>query len=545
MQNRQNSYNKILSEVLNLLMTVMCISTGFIFEAFAEKRAITTENKAKVIGHWNVVPHQTVSGEFQVGVVAFHMNGVARVALSVAGNYREPFEVTDVRYNPRTGTYEYWAPLNKIVGDKTGNVEINASIYPKGDGVVRSLKSLNLVISKNGVPSKTIWVSSSGSDEKGNGSKSMPFRQPAQALQYYQKQYGDAGDLKIMMGSGEYTWGPRVFAAVQTSNQWVTIQGAPEVLKENIVFVDSKGSGFGVRLLHIKNMTIKGLFLSPGKKNSKLWIENSIVTGLGAESGKVPYYSSNWSEIFLTNSLIQKFRDGAVGATLVRNVQVKDIGSDAFSGSRLVINSEVDGIDRGAQNYHPDVFQIYCGGKEKENYILYGVRAVNANAQGIFTGGCETLNNVAIVNVLIAKPFHKNPDKPYFSQWTTNGNHIIISGLSLLNSAFIWRAESVQNAILRESLLYSFATYPMKGKAKPSLKTNLIQDLHIIKHKVSDILHSQNRITYGLVDSSNVRELQYHPLKKPILTYRVENPFSKIDVYGNLRGSPSSIGAVE
>ena len=34
---------------------------------------------AKSIARWDVVPYQTFSNEFHIGVVAFHMNGIDRV----------------------------------------------------------------------------------------------------------------------------------------------------------------------------------------------------------------------------------------------------------------------------------------------------------------------------------------------------------------------------------------------------------------------------------------------------------------------------------
>jgi hypothetical protein len=70
------------------------------------------------IANWDVVPYQTFSGQFNVGVAAFQMNGIKEVDFSVNGGAWT--KVTQMTLNPQTanqtgvgdanaGVVEYWA----------------------------------------------------------------------------------------------------------------------------------------------------------------------------------------------------------------------------------------------------------------------------------------------------------------------------------------------------------------------------------------------------------------------------------------------------
>ncbi|MCH8316356.1 MAG: hypothetical protein IIA64_10320 [Planctomycetes bacterium] len=59
---------------------------------------------AKVIAHWDVVPYQTFNGDFEIGVVAFHINGIDRVEFSAEGGSWTP--VSEMTLNSRTNVWE-------------------------------------------------------------------------------------------------------------------------------------------------------------------------------------------------------------------------------------------------------------------------------------------------------------------------------------------------------------------------------------------------------------------------------------------------------
>ncbi|MCH7579567.1 MAG: hypothetical protein IIB22_04935, partial [Chloroflexi bacterium] len=91
---------------------------------------------AKVIAHWDVVPYQTFNGDFEIGVVAFHINGIDRVEFSAEGGSWTP--VSEMTLNSRTNVWEYWAVLNAEAFDD-GPVEVRAIAYPKDAGEPRLL----------------------------------------------------------------------------------------------------------------------------------------------------------------------------------------------------------------------------------------------------------------------------------------------------------------------------------------------------------------------------------------------------------------------
>src|SRR6185436_2472821 len=61
---------------------------------------------AKAIARWDVVPYQTFDTTLNIGVVAFHINDIAKVAFSVNGG---PWtDVSQMTLNPETNVVEYW-----------------------------------------------------------------------------------------------------------------------------------------------------------------------------------------------------------------------------------------------------------------------------------------------------------------------------------------------------------------------------------------------------------------------------------------------------
>lgn len=93
---------------------------------------------AKAMARWDVVPYQTFDGDFNVGVVAFHINYIDRVEFSVNGGPWLP--VYTMSMNSQINVVEYWATLR--ASDFTdGPLELRAVAYPKV-GIPRVLDSL-------------------------------------------------------------------------------------------------------------------------------------------------------------------------------------------------------------------------------------------------------------------------------------------------------------------------------------------------------------------------------------------------------------------
>jgi len=161
---------------------------------------------AKAIARWNVTPYQTVDEPFEVGVVAFHINGIDRVEFSLSGG---PWvEASEMAFNPRTGTSEYWVTLDPSRAPD-GFHEVRARVIPAGAGTPRLLAgphdmsdddvrirgehSMFLTTNANGTYNAPVrWVSNTGSDAEGDGTRSNPFETIAQAAADLQDSYGRA-----------------------------------------------------------------------------------------------------------------------------------------------------------------------------------------------------------------------------------------------------------------------------------------------------------------------------------------------------------------
>src|SRR5690606_33897979 len=127
---------------------------------------------------------------FQIGVVAFHQNGIDRVEFSVDGGPWQP--VYDMTENPRTGIWEFTANLD-VSQYREGPIEVRAVAYPVA-GVPRVLagphtnapingqNSMFLFADPNGdwSPSR-LYVSASGSDAN-PGTQAAPKRTIKNAL---------------------------------------------------------------------------------------------------------------------------------------------------------------------------------------------------------------------------------------------------------------------------------------------------------------------------------------------------------------------------
>ena len=511
-------------------------------------KAGPTGADAKVIAHWNVVPYQAFSRPMTIGVVAFHINGVDRVEFQVNG--KAVGSAREMTLNKRTNTNEYWITLDpKDFGPadlENPHLEVEATAYPKSAGIPRQLETILLKVKPEGEGQDTIvWVSARGNDSTGDGTKSNPFRQPARALEMLRKTEDDRGSAvfgTIYLTKGEYSWGSFGKPAPIIHESWIAVSAAPDVARGDVIFSDDSGGPFITGLLKVSGVTIRNVFFTPGySKASYLWLDNVDVIGPGRWSGESFYHASNWGKIFFTGVRISDSPNGATNLNIARDVKIINIGSDAFSGSRLVVNSEVNGIDRGQTEAHPDVYQIYCARKSFENYIVYGLIAQNAEAQGIFAAGCESLDNVAMVNILLVRPL--GSEAPLFSQWHVPSNHLIFSGISMPNSTFLWRNNEVRNVLIEGSLFQRMkTTFKGYGFAR---NTITYRDNHVMSLRGGGMLIDGLDNTEGNPEFADGNKGDFRPAPDSPLRGRVKAPFNNIDVYGNPRKIPSTIGAIE
>src|SRR5579862_715287 len=90
----------------------------------------------KPMARWDMVPYEAVEDDFNVGVVAFHIDGIDRVEFSVDGG--KWLAVRESSLNPQTGVVEYFVTLHPADFANDGEIELRAIVYPKS-GVPRVL----------------------------------------------------------------------------------------------------------------------------------------------------------------------------------------------------------------------------------------------------------------------------------------------------------------------------------------------------------------------------------------------------------------------
>ncbi|MBX3352657.1 MAG: dockerin type I repeat-containing protein [Phycisphaeraceae bacterium] len=520
---------------------------------------------AKAIARWDVVPYQTISGQFTVGVVAFHMNGIDRVSFSANGG--EWVDITEMTLNPRTDVYEYWVTVD-AADFQDGLTEIRAVVYPKTAGIPRVLGGeINSASLKNGehsiflsmnaggtLPSPVRYVSGNGSDETGDGSRDNPFRTPYFALQSIQRAAGnsvsDACDGAIIYClPGEYTWGPATSPLPRTLNRWATVTPAPDVSRDDVIFNNYTGGGFRTRLITAKNIRTEGgmVFRSSnpsGSTDKFLWVNNTEIVGPGRLVADTPLLGHVWTGMWVTDTTVRDVRDACQHAIIARNVHASAISCDAFSMSPLVVNSSIHDIDNAGTTNHPDILQ-FKGSENIDNHIVYGLRATAIKAQGIFARGPERVDNIAFVNALLERdPELQTAGKA--SQWMDVAtNHLLMIGVSMPNYTFSWRTSALHNIYIRGSVFHKMNVGSTGTGGSAIISDSWFRNNHFIDASSFGARVAGLDATTGDPKFVNALSKDFRPGPGSPLKSRVQNPLMRNDAQGVQRGATASVGAYE
>jgi hypothetical protein len=370
------------------------------------------------IANWDVVPNQTFSSLFNVGVVAFHSNGIKEVDFSVNGGAW--VKVTSMTLNPQTantsgvgnqnpGVVEYWATLDASTFAADGQIQVRAVAYPtNGQALVLSPLNLNA----NGLGTlnqRYVYVSPSGNDATADGTIAHPYQTLLAAATYNTGGFGKktpADNVTIYLEQGDYAWPSAVWNEnPSNSTGWLTVTAAPGVnpATARITSVVSGSSGFNTTLVHLENLTVgngaTGVILTANQNLSQsLWIDQVNWDGPGSSvnlNGML--YNGFNGGVYFTD--VYSYNTSAhINATLVRNCEVNNAVC-AYQNVGTIISSTASNIAPPSPKYHPDVLQYYETSANWGNVIIYGLTATmgTLNAQGIDLGPAGCLG-VAIVN---------------------------------------------------------------------------------------------------------------------------------------------------
>ena len=334
---------------------------------------------ARAIARWDVVPFQTVSDELEIGVVAYHINGIDRVDFSVNGG---PWlSVTEPSENPRTGVNEYWVKIRAELFETDAAIEVRAIAWPN-NGIPRVLSgnettctgpnhSLVLFTNYAGTLSETIrYVAPEGDDtQDGTTPQTAMASADAAAWSMYQE-IGTLDGARIILMPGTHdirgaSW-PR--SQIRNEKRWLTIEGLPGAdVGSVLVRGTSEDSRFGsVKLLQWKNLTIIASNGAPVLRSwvseSKVWFDNVVVDGIdrSLDTAKFAFGTTDFpGGKYATDVTASNLADGLTAFTLQRESSLSRLLSDAFSNSICVLNSSVTDINPLDSSAHPDILQFF------------------------------------------------------------------------------------------------------------------------------------------------------------------------------------------
>ncbi len=391
---------------------------------------------ARAIARFDVVPYQIFSGTFEIGVVAFHIDGVQRVEFEYE-TLSGPRTVTEagMRVNPRTGVCEYWTALNAS-DFADGAVTVKATAYPNS-GLTRELSLELYANSRNTLAGReTLYVSLTGDDTTGAGSRARPFRSIRRALTAVAENVAryDGGTI-ILMDPGSYDMGGTRWPA--NNNTWITIRPDEGLRRSDVTIVAPTREIIrpNTRRLRFCNLSFDFSKVGHIYKEDAHWQWYDNCRWYQSEGSTATYPVHNWAVrnvgfngLYVTNCLAEEMLYGFTGCNLVRGSHCRKITGDVFQMSRMVVNCTVDGVDGLALEHHTDLFQYW---DQNENVIVYGVKAVNvAAAQNFFFGGVvgTYYRNCAFVNVVVQNVQDRRG--PPFTQYQRVHDHVLFMHIS-------------------------------------------------------------------------------------------------------------------
>lgn len=403
---------------------------------------------AKAIARWDTVPFQTYdSGQINIGLMAFHINGIDRVEFYLDGG--SAVSVSQILDNPDQGLPDYWATVD-VASLDDGEHELRAIIYPSSAGAPRVMDGLIFTTNANGsLPASVVYVSPAGDDASGSGTEENPYRTFYGALSNVST--NDRNGLTIKAKAGEYVWTSGNGDRAVSSKRYVTIQPDDGLASSDVVItaLDPVYTYTGLRTQRVcvKNLTFTDITPKNsgtiGGEGTVLWIDGCSLNGPGGNTeanANVQSWITLFSEVYATNSSITRWKDGfgytaSCNVVFAKDCSVTEIYSDAYSGCRFVANCTSSSLLYFAKlGYHPDIYQKLGATTEEEsdfNTIVYNLKSTDAtSAQGIFIANNSYAKNMAFVNVHIT-------DCDIYSQFSVpNMSHILLRGCTLPEMEF-------------------------------------------------------------------------------------------------------------
>ena len=444
------------------------------------------------IARWSTIAFQIVESPFEVGVVAFHGNGIDRVEFIADGG--PPTVVRSMSVNPRTGSREYWCTLDPSTATD-GPIEIRAVIHPAGSGLPMVLQGElagdavdtgrhSLLLYGNAGQSldeRVYYVNPlNGSDAVGvPGTRQAPFRTIARAaLQIGSSEQARKTEI-VLLSAGEYelwdypsSWGWRP-DGVNASNEvrtpnWIVVRPDSTLAAEDVVLVsrgngpnpnepDRRGVGDNIRLVKFERCTIDLATITSFYRGFGKWFHkckavdsSGILQHFGDPGGqmwwvRVPYACA-------TDSVVSRTLLGFCAFDVVRKSLCDEVYADQFAMSGLVHESETRLAAGTELAYHADTHQ-YWG--PHENIISFGVRHYEpASIQGFFLDHIPGtyFDGMAMVDIAFDHP--RNAVGFETTQFHAECTNVIFAHVSLPWQKVFFNLDHLVSPFLADDVLF-------------------------------------------------------------------------------------------
>ena len=417
--------------------------------------------KRTAIARFDVVPHQIVNSPFEVGLLAFHKDGIENVSFDVSdGTKNMNYIVSMPSLNPRTHVEEYWFTLDPLLF-QDGLITITATATPSTLDIDNGRRTIVLELYCNGngslCPPLSVYVGTEGSDTN-QGTLNSPMGTILGAL-YTLKENCGGGEI-ILKDEGTYYLGTADNnRSPKKTSHWITIRAADGLDRDKVILTNEERSivQLNTKMVHWKNVSLdfKNI-IQIYNFGSHDWFDNCRWFN---SDGRSMEYSKQLINVrdyyYATDSIAHDMLYGFHFCKLLRNSKILRISGDAIQMNLLSINTEIDDIDGSILKHHSDVYQMW---DQMDNIIVYNLETRNlVNTQSIFLQPVNNvpkdepvvaLSNAAFVNCSFDnKPAGsiQNTNGPPFSQMQSSFQHIIFRNVSLPWQRFILRTELTGN----------------------------------------------------------------------------------------------------
>jgi len=513
---------------------------------------------AKAIARWDVVPYQTITAAddptFTVGVVAFHIAGIARVSFSLEGG---PFvDATSMTLNPETGVWEYCATLDARDFATDRPIELRAIAYPNaaapqaegtggypGGGLPRLLDSLRLYVDAGQAnPPIVRYCRPSGSDSSGDGSPGNPYATPYRAAQAIHSDGGGSADGGIVhMGAGSYSWVQSNGGTLPaTTHRWLTFSPWPGTPRDQVRITGGGYPGTQINLIRLQGLTLNTYVHGDDGGfggNDAVWLDGGACIGAGiGTSTHFAGWNPGFKSKYWTDVQVQDDASSVPASVdIARNVDARRVQYGP-ARPKLVVNCSWDTVNNGGTSNHPDFIHWNFAGSDTtfDNAIVYGVTALNIDALGIFYKDTGHLQNVALVN--LAMQLQGSGGSP-IGQNCLSLDHFLLTNATCTGPALRWEMPGalMRNMSIRGSHFDAMSINPQTGGDFVSntwFDQNNFRPASSIKPGTGvSVLDPQFVNVFTPASSSPLRDRM--------------DPLVPVDKDNAVRVSPSTIGAVE